>query len=172
MIRLLPNYKDLDKKQEDRIESCYRTILIILKGHHDNQLYNKESGARLAITRVLRSIDGTYKYRRSQGVSEVRQKLGHQLDSEYLNFSSYQKINKELKHNNEINDRIQIEHLKGGLKGFIDKLLDIEFKIKNMIVWEDLRNYHIENTYCMVKMVKKEKELNHKSEDNEILNLV
>jgi hypothetical protein len=168
MKEIKPNIKLLNNNQLEKRESYYRTIFYIVDAHHKNKLDFKDQGSRLSLRYLIRFLDDLHKYRITKEVYNACEKINYSISpSAYLNHNEYRKINKLLK-NAKVNDSIQIEHLAGGVNLLIDFLLNPEISLNEISDIEKIKKIHYEYTNCLIKMVQKEKGLNHKTHKDDI----
>ena len=138
---------DVNKRN---ILSTWKTILGGLKNHKQNDFVNK-----YGYRHMIRQIDGYSKF-----ISTKR--LRALLDKENIDHEKYLKtidrirINKELKMKG-ISDRIQIEHLSGGVNSLVDRLI----AEKNPTL-KSLKAIHYKHTLCCYKLTNSESHINHK----------
>ena len=71
-----------------------------------------------------------------------------------------------------IDDSIQIEHLEGGIKSFIEFLLNPGIDKDLISSPQKIEKLHLNRTMCLVKMVKKDKGLKHSSSKEEIMKYI
>lgn len=159
MKNFLANNEELTKHQIKNIESNWIVIYNGIKGHQSITEVNK-----YGLIHLVRQIDGYHGYLPTKYLSEFLIKHKIQFPP-FLYSKERTRINREL-NNLGIKDSIQIEHLNGGLKQLVDKI--VELIINNEYTLEDIKRYHLENTLCCYKLKNIEKHINEKSNLNNI----
>lgn len=159
MKNFLANNEELTKQQIKNIESNWIIIYNGIKGHKSITEVNK-----YGLIHLVRQIDGYHGYLPTKNLSGLL--IEHEIQFPHFLYSKDRtRINKKLK-NLGINDSIQIEHLNGGLKNFVDKIVDLI--INNKYTLEDIKRYHLENTLCCYKLKNDEKHINENYKLNDI----
>jgi len=159
MKNFLANNEELTKQQIKNIESNWIIMYNGIKGHQSINAVNK-----YGLIHLVRQIDGYHGYLPTKYLSEFLIKNEIQFPN-FLYSKERTRINRKLK-KLEIKDSIQIEHLNGGVKNLVDKIVDLI--INNEYTLEDIKRYHLENTLCCYKLKNDEKYINENYKLNEI----
>jgi len=132
-------------KSRLNIESSWKFIAGGLNQHDNASFLNK-----YGMIHILRHIDGYFSY---PPTLKLREQL-NRLSIEFPEFWSSQertKYNLIFKENN-IRDSIQIEHLNGGLKGFIELIMQKKELRKHAWDGEELADLHKYHVRCCYKL--------------------
>lgn len=152
-------FKDvkLSSKQENNIESNW---LLILGGLKEFKKQNKfKELNKYGIIHMVRQIDGYHYYAITQKLFIL---LENELQEEIdivktgkgfsMNSNLRTKFNKFLKQKN-VKDSIQIEHLNGGVKTLVERIINTELSLTK------IKELHRKHTLCCYKL-KSESEIN------------
>lgn len=161
-LDLKPFIDSKSQSIKSNIESNWRIIAGGLQSHSQGDHINL-----YGITHMIRQIDDFSYFRITKNLFYLCDKHNIEIPSFYINHEkefrldkkNRQRINKLLSKIEGVNDLIQIEHLNGGVKRVIKKLIDSELKD-----WESLRKIHLEHTFCCCKLVNADKDLNHNTD--------
>lgn len=156
----------LSSKQENNIKSNWLLILGGLKEFKKQNKINELN--KYGIIHMVRQIDGYHYYAITQKLFIL---LENELPEEELNIlkkdtgftmnsSLRTKFNKFLKQKN-VKDSIQIEHLNGGVKTLVERIIDTELSLNK------IKELHREHTLCCYKL-KSESEINEGTNLSEI----
>ena len=157
---------NLSNKQKNNITSNWLLILGGLKEVKENK--KLEQVNKYGIIHIIRQIDGysyypitnkLYDLLQLQFPNEQLKRL--KTDEGYIMNSSLRtRFNKLLKQNN-IEDSIQIEHLNGGVKILVEKIIESELSLTK------IKNLHRDHTLCCYKL-KSESDINESTRLEEI----
>jgi len=163
---LRPYFNNSSIIRKNNIESNWKIIAGGLQNHKNGEHIN-----RYGITHIIRQIDDYSFFRVTKNLFNLCKKNNIDIPTvnvnkkkEYrLNKSERQKINRLLKKCPDVNDYIIIEHLNGGVRGVVKKLISSEIKD-----WKSLQKIHLENNLCCCKLNSADKDLDHNTELNNI----
>jgi hypothetical protein len=155
----------IDSKSDSlrsNIDSNWKIIAGGLKNHTSEDHINL-----YGITHMIRQIDDFSYFRVTKNVFELCNMYKIEIPSFNVNNKeefrldkkNRQRINKLINKIEGITDSVQIEHLNGGVKGVVKKLIDSEAKD-----WESLKKIHLEHTFCCCKLVIADRKINHYSD--------
>ena len=159
---LRPYFDNTSDIRKNNIESNWKIIAGGLQNHKNGEHIN-----RYGIAHIIRQIDDYSYFRVTKNLFDLCKKNNIDIPTvnvfnkkEYrLNKSKRQKINRLLKKCPDVNDFIIIEHLNGGLREVIKKLISSDIKD-----WESLQKIHLENNLCCYKLYNADKNLDHNTE--------
>ena len=152
----------IDSKSESikkNIESNWKIISGGLQNHSKGDHINF-----YGIIHMIRQIDDFSYFRITKNVFELCNKHNIEIPTFTINYKkefrldkkNRQRINKIIAKIDGINDLVQIEHLNGGVKEVVKKLIDSKDKD-----WNSLMKIHLYNSLCCCKLVNADKYLNH-----------
>lgn len=158
-FHLRPFIDSKSQSIKSNIESNWKIIAGGLQNHDKGDHINL-----YGITHMIRQIDDFSYFRVTKNLFDLCNKhnieipsfnIDHKIEFR-LDKRNRQRINKFLSKIEGVNDLVQIEHLNGGVKAIVKKLIDSEYKN-----WKDLQKIHLEHTFCCCKLVNADRDLNH-----------
>lgn len=151
-------------KVKSNLESAWNFIAGGINAHPNGSYFNK-----YGITHILRQIDGFHTYPPTLKLRETMQRLNIEIPDFWCS-QDRTKYNLLLKKNGVV-DTIQIEHLNGGVKHFIERILHEKNHSGLILNAHILASHHAKYTRCCYKL-KSEVNLNENVQtDDENLRL-